>query len=368
LPEVGQSALGPLTHWARQVTLPPAADARLLALAILTADNQHDTETAALANNIERHSRVIGLVAKTYNPLPEPLRTQALRMLDRLVQVDAEYEIALLPHFFADAYRSDAPAISEGLLDHLGAANVHTWLAYTIYDDFLDDEGQPPLLPVANVALRAAAESYRQILADDTAFQAEVSAAFVAVDAANSWETKYWRFAVSEHNVTIGTIPNYGNRQLLADRALLHIMGPLAVLATSGSQPGDAVWRQCSDGLRHYLIARQLTDDLHDWVKDLRAGHTSYIVSEILRSLALPNGMYRFKQLLPMAREQFWQRSLFRLCETTTEHIHLARQGLAPYIATEHNQLFFFLDTLETAMQTALAEQKQGSDFLTGLS
>jgi hypothetical protein len=341
-------------------------DTLILALTLFANHDRSQPAVIKLGHD-NQLGQVIQLAKASYDTLPEPLRGGALTVFNRLLRVDSEHEITLLPHFFARAYTSAAP-VSTALLNQLGAANIHTWLAYTIYDDFLDDEGQPPLLPVANVALRAAATAYRQVLPGHDSFQKYVSTAFIAVDAANSWEIEYWRYDATKHSITIGGVPRFNNRQLLADRALLHIVGPLAVLAADGKTPLDAVWQHTAKALRHYLIARQLTDDLHDWVKDLRAGHVSYIVAEVLRSLAPPRGVYAFDQLLPAAREQFWQRLLPELCQTIIAHAQQAKKGLQPYMQTADNQLFSFLDKLEETMQAALNERKQSQDFLRLLS
>ena len=49
---------------------------------------------------------------------------------------------------------SAVPAELVELFDALAIANVSGWIAYGIYDDFLDGSGEPRLLPAANFFLR----------------------------------------------------------------------------------------------------------------------------------------------------------------------------------------------------------------------
>ncbi len=61
-------------------------------------------------------------------------------------------------------------------------------MAYTTYDDFLDGNGQPILLPSANMALRNLTNLQKQTLPENQAFQQEVRQIMDRMDAANTWE------------------------------------------------------------------------------------------------------------------------------------------------------------------------------------
>jgi len=74
-------------------------------------------------------------------------------------------QIPLMPFLFhANFGLTNEKSILKKDVILLGQANVLGWLAYTIYDDFLDEEGKPELLPLANMYLR------RLIYIYDTAF------------------------------------------------------------------------------------------------------------------------------------------------------------------------------------------------------
>jgi hypothetical protein len=144
---------------------------------------------------------------KQYASLGEPLRSYSLTALRHIQAVDTEHEIALLATFFAAALQSsNRPPTRMSRL--LGQANVHAWIAYVIYDDFLDDEGSPAMLSPANVALRLSLEAYRQALPSDTYFQKFVQETFTAADAANAWEIAHCRLELSPGHVTIPALPS----------------------------------------------------------------------------------------------------------------------------------------------------------------
>lgn len=355
--------------YAAQVPLSVTATTKpqYIALAVWYTERQGAANHGATNIDDADIQRVRRQVEKTYQLLSQPLREQALATVQKQFRADSKHEISLLPHFFADTYFGKATKLSSNQLDALGVANVHNWIAYTIYDDFLDEEGQPAQLPIANVALRAAMTLYRQHLPDHQAFQDWLTEAFNAVDAANSCEVANWRFPVTTTTITIQSLPDHKDGQLLADRAQLHIISPMAVLAAHTKDLESTIWQDSHQALRAYLIARQLGDDLHDWIVDLQNGQISLVVTHILRGLHLAPGVYRFDDLLPMARQYFWQYELPRLCELIQSRIDEARAGIKPYARHRPEQLFCFLDTLQEMKNAALRQRQQSQDFLQGL-
>ena len=136
-----------------------------------------------------KRSTVIAASRRLFSGHAEPLRSSALKLIETIDRVDTNNEITLLPHFFAVSLRQPLRLPSE-TYSMLGAANVCTWAAYTVYDDFLDDEGDPAALPVANVAMRAALRCLRQAVPQATASEAYIEAVFAGMDEANAWEVR----------------------------------------------------------------------------------------------------------------------------------------------------------------------------------
>jgi hypothetical protein len=345
-------------------------DPRLLALYILHSRGiQAPERRRGTADQPEAYAKAaIRQQAKIpYRHLTEPLHGLAQASLDKVFRADTDNEIVLLAYFFAQALGNADQLLPAHTRNLLGAANVHAWLAYVIYDDFFDDEGQPALLPLANIAMRAMLDCYRQALPDKQSFQEFIHASMVVVDSANSYEMKHLRLAVTERSITIQDIPAVP-LQLLADRALLHCFGPLGVMALTVA-PGSPQWETALKAFRQYLIARQLADDMHDWLEDLRAGHVSYVVSRLLRDMSLSPGVHNLQALIPVAQQHFWQITLPHICTVTLQHLQSARQafGHLPLHGTPDN-IWYFLDKIEASTQSALAQRAQSQTFLQHLS
>lgn len=324
------------------------------------------TADMALARDIHAHC------LRNLPQFSQPFETNTRQMLQELIRVDTNHEISQLAWYYGDALADKNILQVSGsqplmYLD-LGAANMYAWAAYTIYDDFLDDEGQPTMLGTANYTFRAMVRHYQRALPNDPAFQKFVEHCLTLVDEANTLETTFYRLPVAGNSITIQQLPDFNDGALLADRALFHILGPMAVLAHTGLvHIGDSVWDHTLQAFRHYLIARQLNDDVHDWVKDLQAGQASYVVVELFRYLNVTPGTYNISQLLPYAREQFWQHVLPLICNIALEHIARARSDLQQGLQLTNNNAFIGLfDYVEDSMLAAQKKRAQ-SQALVGM-
>jgi len=330
----------------------------LAARIVYQAGQSTDDALSAYARSVYAHRPSLGG--------QEPFAGKTLGMLETVVRADTNHEIAALAWMYGQACRGTQPAAA--LYGHCGVANVYAWTAYTIYDDFLDEEGDPSLLATANYCFRAMLREYRAALPDAEEFQAFIESTLSTVDAANAYETTSLRFAATAGMLTIGTLPDYGTADLLADRALFHIIGPMGALAATGEPVGSETWDKTVTAFRHYLIARQLNDDIHDWVKDLQRGQVSYVVTALLRYLGTTPGTYHLDELLGHARPIFWQAVLPGLCNTALEHIALAKQMPAADRAVfENSRLMQLFDYVESSMQAAKRQRDTGQNFMSAL-
>lgn len=284
----------------------------------------------------------------------------------KTIQAGGHYdEITLLPYLFNQSLAQPLPG-NQTFFAGLGLANLFGWIAYTIFDDFLDDEGQPPVLPVATVALRRSLGQFRQALPEHQPFQRLVDQTFDSIDAANGWEVTACRFAIRDQNVTIRRFAYYGERRRLAERSQGHTLTPLAVLAASGIKLEAAPAKQLRLALEHYIIARQLNDDLHDWEQDMRAGHATYVVTTILNDLGIKPGTYKLESLLAKMQKQFWHHSLLTLCDTILEHTAQARQHAGQSgLLKPDNIVVKLADGIDAVVHTTRQEQAKAEQFLT---
>jgi hypothetical protein len=310
----------------------------------------------------EIYQAVVEQARAYFGRLDTDLRREALGFLERLLAGDKKREIVLLPYFFLSSFKQ-ASALSKKSLASLGSANLYGWIAYTIYDDFLDDEGDPKLLSVANVCLRASLTSFQEALPGHTDFQEKVLQTFDKIDAANTWEVTHCRFASNSRSITIGRMPAYGRLSRLAERSLGHTLPPIAVLAASGKEVFDPAVQAVESSLKHYIIARQLSDDLHDWEDDLRAGHITFVVRAILQDLSIKPGQQKLEPLIIRMQKQFWNHTLNSLCDQVLRHLKAAKRAQEPYLKPE-NIITKLLDGIEASVDETLKQQSEAKQFI----
>jgi hypothetical protein len=308
--------------------------------------------------------QVLAMADTDCRQLGKAVRAPTLAYLKRLTESTNGREIIGLGEAFSNSFKQQL-AMPTKLFAQLGLANLYGWAAYTIYDDFLDDEGQPALLPTANVALRYALEAFEASVSKDPAFQGFVHRTFDIIDNANAWEQTHCRFQYEGQKLVVAALPEFGDLQVLAERSLGHCLAPLAVLCLSGQGTDSAAFRHTEAALRHYLIARQLNDDAHDWQEDLQLGHGSYVVTCLLIEAGVSPGSYSQSVLLPALRQQFWYETLPSICRTIQQQVMLSRHHLKKLTLLESTNIITqLLDGIAASVEETLATQEQARRFL----
>ncbi|HTH71861.1 MAG TPA: hypothetical protein VL737_00680 [Candidatus Pristimantibacillus sp.] len=358
-------AIGQRSHYSGSAALTTALVLKVLSgtpAALAPVKNQKPGADKSAA---DLYGHVLNVALQETKGLDPALKRQMATIRRRLEKDYDCREIILLPYYFNTSLMKPLGGKHE-LLAQLGAANYYGWAAYTIYDDFLDNEGDPRLLSAANTALRYCLQHFRQALPDNGTFQMAVNHTFNTIDDANAREVQHFRFKADGEHISIEHLPHYASRLALANRSLGHTLTPLGVLAARGIGPDDRRAQSVQLAIRHYIVARQLNDDLHDWEQDLRKGLASYVVTAILRDMAQPPGRYRINNLLNQARPIFWRQTVSVLCRDMLEHTALARRAArSSGLLQPDNIIEQLTGKIDRSAHQTLAEQVKSKRFLT---
>lgn len=297
---------------------------------------------------------------KTLSGLDEPVRAQALQFLARVEAADTTSEIASIAGFTKRALVN--VAISPAKLQLLGEANVHSWIAYTIYDHILDKEAGAALLPAANICMRIAFTKYKQALPARHPMQMLIAQYFDKVDAISAWEVTSCRFEVADEIITIHALPDYQQYEALAWRSCIHILGPLIVAASSPMSATQA--KQFTKGLHHYLIARQLGDDIHDWREDLAAGRISAVVALLLARQNIEGGYARsLAELIPVIQKDFLYAGAAQISKLILHHTERAFSELTAAGCDSTSELIGLVTRLERMANESIRHQQRFVGF-----
>lgn len=299
------------------------------------------------------------LAVVTGDDLAPDLRRLYISQIELLVGCDHNCQITGIATTVAAAF---GLTIDEKTLAYLNTGSVLGWNAYTIYDDFWDQEGEPELLGVANVALRRAVANFRAALPEHQEFHRLIEDTLDCVDGANTWEAVHARATVSQGVVKIDAMPDYSDYRQLAQRSCGHMLAATGVLAQAGYDLKSTEIQQLQRFFHDYLIARQLCDDAHDWEGDLAHGR-------ITPAVALLAGQgqrkIQFKRELVQLQQRFWQRTMDELVGLVQIHSDSARAALQSCATVcDNSQLLNWLEATEQSMKRALLERAKVEKFV----
>ncbi len=301
--------------------------------------------------------------ARTDRVLPQI----ALNYLDRFLVGDKDRQVLLAPFFMAQALGGPMPPKERRLVEKLGLASLYGWMAYTIYDDFLDDEGKLSELPVANFCLRESLALLAEFTLHNPSYRQLSQKIFDGIESANAWEAVNCRFAVRSGKINFDKpLPDYQDYHLLAQKSLGHALGPLAVLT---ARKKDAESNNfIVDFFAHYLIARQLNDDAHDWEEDLRRGYVNGVGALILSRWQKRAKNYQALFLgrhLNSLRKIFWHEVMPEVYDLIKQNSQKARQTLSRVRDIVYPAPFLvLLDAIDLAAEKTIREREMTLDFL----
>jgi hypothetical protein len=344
--------------WRDSSRLSPLA----VTLIVSTVLSHHQVPASLLAHN-KRYRRLLNEATDDLQTLPADLRGLALTLLDDIRRLDKTHEIVLISYFFADHF----PHLKPTLAATLAHANIYCWVAYILYDRLLDGDKTPPeSLPLLAFAMRRSHQLYRQAVSLPTA-QKLVDEAFTTMDITNAWEVRHARFTKQGRAIEIKKLPSYRSHLPLANRSLGHILGPLLLsleLSATRSQ-----FQALQQGLHHFLIARQLQDDIHDWTQDIQNGQASAVVVHLLRRLGIQPGLHDTDQLIAAMQQEFWQRSLGEITTLIARHTAKSKKAFLKSNLVENSSgLIALVESLHAATLKIAEEQRKYRSFLSEFS
>lgn len=310
------------------------------------------------------YREIVSNIKKRISSLQTELNSKTLECLGTTLQKENKKQVALFPYYFKLALGNRAVKLTNQFIVELGTANLYGWIAYTIYDDFLDDEGDPKKLSVANLALRELTTIFTGIL-PRTDFAQVFKRIMDQLENANTWEVTHCRAKILDSMIKLENfiIPDYGDLSKLAERSLGHALTPIAILYSLGFDKKSIEAVSSFQFFKHYLIARQLNDDAHDWEKDLKMGHINAVGSILLKKYRIKTNI-KMSILIPKLQEIFWYEAIVEVSNLVLEHTRIARRHLKQCSVIHQSLADKLLEKYEKSAKLALREQKNATKFL----
>lgn len=293
---------------------------------------------------------MIGRAKKRLSSISPQIESGAIKILDTILKMNEKNQITLLPFIFKEISRTDAKKVSGEFLMKCSLANLYGWIAYTIYDDFLDDEGDSLMLSVANISLREMVSIFEDFSYQYEGFGKIYKDLMDKIDSANAWEIEFCRGKTKK-------LPDFGDNSVLAYKSLGIALTPVAILFCLGYKANSAEIRLTIKFFKHYLIARQLNDDAHDWEDDLKMNHLTPVVSSIIhKSKKNPHKSYE---------EIFWYESIVDVCKEINWHLVEAKKCIVQNKSIKDgNMLEKMLKPIENAVGKVMSDREKTIDFI----
>lgn len=348
---------------------------RLAALARYTALGT-GKQPSAKASALKEEERMYRLVKQEVEAYLVRSQLSAKQMLSESYLTRANQPaIATLPCLFyhcLDQTQCGKP-ISEPLLVQLGLVSVYGWMAYTILDDVLDEEGETELLLAGVAIMREMVHILSGLFGQDEQFWHLVDELCARMERANHWEmTNYdlprqknlvqWEgVSLSEPEVSTW----------LADRSIGHCIGCCAVLYAGGWEVSSPEVQTVVQFFEHYLTARQLNDDAHDWPEDLQRGRLNSVSVRLLKRwrsqhVSSPLSLAQLEKAL---QPLFWQVTVQEIAEVILQEVEKARSLLrAASFLNSTQALEDLLAPLEQAAEQVRSEHAKATAFFHGLA
>lgn len=312
--------------------------------------------------------KIRSAVKKRLSGTEPAFRAKALAVIERTVRGNPDRQMSLMPLYMREALGKKGRHIPESLIIEMGMANIFFWTAFIIYDDFWDEDeaAEPGLLPIANLFARTYTDFFASLFSEKTAFRAFFHDLMDKLDEANAWETRHCRAEKIEGGIRVPkALPNYKHYERKYRPASGHILGPLALLLKAGYSLRSKEAVHLIDYFKHYLIAMQFNDDMHDWEEDLRRGHISTVIDLLVRDAKLEGKKIVIDRDLQQLREVFWFTTLPGAAKKSLAHSRQSRQALLAMRSIEDiAPLERYVRMTETVATEALAEQRRSVAFI----
>jgi hypothetical protein len=240
------------------------------------------------------------------------------------------------------------------ILEKLSIATLYGWLAYDIYDDFFDSEGSPPNLSVANFALRQLTDIFTSDHFNND-FRDFFHKTMNVVDEANAREALLDPIEIKNNTLSISEklFEQLENLNKPYEKSYGHVLGILAVYFLNGYSLNSRISKETMIFFKHYLSARQLIDDMHDWEDDLTNGKLNLASAEMIKSLYLKN---RKHITIDKLRLLFWESAVVTCCEKVNQHINQALKTNTPFSE--------IIKPFQEVLSTTLNERRKALEFL----
>lgn len=287
---------------------------------------------------------------------PEPLKKLATNALAKIIKLDKHQEIGLAA-FYTNLYLNSP--LDQNIVEELGQINMLGWLAQTIYDDWTDENTSQSPLALAQIAWREVGTAFNSRCQGQPQLNQWINKLLDEVDATNGLESLANQITGNNTNLILPENKPHLDFTLNC-KSIGHTI-PIGITFSLGKKFEKSTLDGVEQMFRHYLSAKQICDDIHDWEADLKARRLTLVIRLILEQFRLENPHIESINLdtnLNTLRTIFWKQAMPASLQLAADWITQATSWCRDLPWS--NKPDFFLTNLQR-VQTAI--QKCRHDF-----
>jgi hypothetical protein len=274
----------------------------------------------------KQYESIVADVQAYMQTLAPDLQAVSQTYVTALIEREFVQMMSLLPYWLTDLL-----PVSAEVAHRLGVAHFYICWYYHAQDDLVDNETPATTILGAHLALLKAVEVYETLGLTRspcwTDFQrlAHLSAETYALE----MKTRFTCLCeLNLDNLEVFTLRFAGNR------VAVFCFNTIAQAYLAGYFADDSRLQDLEATLQDFMIARQIGDDIGDWLTDLQAGQLNYVSAQFIRRLH-NRGIITANQPLKLewlASYQTRDEGFWIEIERTTNQLHAqALARLTPY-------------------------------------
>lgn len=293
---------------------------------------------------MNKEEKIISLVDKEMINFSKEFREEIKISITKTAKGNKDKQMLLMPHFFYKSLAKRNKNINLNFLNGLGLMSAFFWTSFIIYDDFWDEDekAQAKLLPLANAMSRHFFAFFNKLFKEDKSYHCFYLEALDKLDEANFFEITKCREmkAIDFDDMSLKFYPCVG-----------HLFAPLAIMMKLGYKFRAKETKQTISFFKNYLIARQLSDDMHDIEEDWRRRHLSLAVNQLLKDAKGKNiDDHKKRNYL------FWTKTIDILCDKSLNLLSAAKQNIGDNKAIKNKLILEkFCRNLENSAKHAIS-------------
>lgn len=319
--------------------------------------NKTDKEISHFQDSIKT------MVQEKFKHYPTQLRDEIDLLINKVIKKDKNGIASLTPFWIYQSLPiKKKRIINKELLVRLGQDSLLGWCSFMLYDQIIDENNKSKLLPLANILCREMEIDFLGLPIDKhTGFFDLYKKIMQEMELCNWSELQELRFNWDKKKLMLRKF----NFDYLAKRSMGYALSSIAIFCHLGLNINSEEVQKLINYFKYFIIAKQMNDDAHDWLEDLKMCHINsanyYIIKKYNGNLDKLKIAMANSELI---KKEFWETVIPNFCLKTIEYSDKAKESLLSIKMIRKKYLLKLNQKNNAIAKMALSERNQTLEFI----